>query len=108
MTRTGFEGTPIDELLLNERPRRALKNDDINTIEQLRRVSDAELMQMPNFGKKSLQEVKEELARWEKEDRVVWVPTVLPHPHDVDVLKELIKMNEYLSYIAALFSKATQ
>ena len=45
------------------RVKNALKNDDIETVQQLIEKRECELMRIPNFGQKSLNELKELLDR---------------------------------------------
>lgn len=53
---------PIDELDLSVRSANCLKNADINTLRDLVRKSEKEMMETKNFGRKSLEEVQEILA----------------------------------------------
>lgn len=52
----------IDELTLNTRAFYALRNDGYSTYRDLVTKSEFVLRRIPNFGKKSLNEVKESLA----------------------------------------------
>ncbi|MGQ0742980.1 MAG: DNA-directed RNA polymerase subunit alpha [Acidimicrobiales bacterium] len=52
---------PIEDLDLTERPRNCLKRAQINTIGELVRKTEDELLAITNFGQKSLDEVKEKL-----------------------------------------------
>lgn len=52
----------VDELELNVRPANALRNEGIETLRELVTKTEAELMRIPNFGRKSLQEIIEALA----------------------------------------------
>jgi DNA-directed RNA polymerase subunit alpha len=52
---------PIEDLDLSERPRNCLKRAQINTIGQLIERSTADLLNITNFGQKSLDEVIERL-----------------------------------------------
>ncbi|MFQ5743290.1 MAG: DNA-directed RNA polymerase subunit alpha [Acidobacteriota bacterium] len=52
----------VDELELSVRSYNCLKNADIRTIRDLVQKTEAEMMKTKNFGKKSLQEIKEVLA----------------------------------------------
>ncbi len=58
----GMENFPIEELELGVRSYNCLKRVGIETIGDLVTKSDAELSAIPNFGKKSIEEVKEALA----------------------------------------------
>ena len=53
--------TPIEDLDLSERPRNCLKRAQVNTVGELLRKSEDDLMAITNFGQKSLDEVKEKL-----------------------------------------------
>ena len=55
--------TRVDDLELSVRTASCLKNDDIIYIGDLVQKTDAEMLRMPNFGRKSLNEVKELLAQ---------------------------------------------
>lgn len=52
----------IEELDLSVRSYNCLKRAGINTVEELTRKTEADMMKVRNLGKKSLQEVKEKLA----------------------------------------------
>ena len=56
--------TSVDELELSVRSQNVLKNEGIKTLGELVRWSEARLLRHPNFGRKSLREVNEELARF--------------------------------------------
>ena len=58
----GMENFPIEELELGVRSYNCLKRVGIETIGDLVTKSEAELAAIPNFGKKSIEEVKETLA----------------------------------------------
>mgnify|MGYP001342443176 FL=1 len=52
----------IDELELSIRVMSGLKNNEIDTIEDLVKLTEGEILRTPNFGRKSLNEVKEVLS----------------------------------------------
>ena len=52
---------PIEELDLSERPRNCLKRAQINTIGELLLRSTDDLMNITNFGQKSLDEILQKL-----------------------------------------------
>ena len=52
----------VDELELSVRSQNCLKNDNIVYIGDLVRKSEGEMLKTPNFGRKSLNEIKEVLA----------------------------------------------
>jgi DNA-directed RNA polymerase subunit alpha len=58
----GMENFPIEELELGVRSYNCLKRVGIETIGDLVMKSETELAAIPNFGKKSIEEVKETLA----------------------------------------------
>ena len=58
----GMENFPIEELELGVRSYNCLKRVGIETIGDLVAKSESELAAIPNFGKKSIEEVKETLA----------------------------------------------
>jgi DNA-directed RNA polymerase subunit alpha len=58
----GMENFPIEELELGVRSYNCLKRVGIETIGDLVSKSEGELAAIPNFGKKSIEEVRETLA----------------------------------------------
>jgi DNA-directed RNA polymerase subunit alpha len=58
----GMENFPIEELELGVRSYNCLKRVGIETIGDLVVKTEAELAAIPNFGKKSVEEVKETLS----------------------------------------------
>ncbi|MGI5939141.1 MAG: DNA-directed RNA polymerase subunit alpha [Thermoleophilia bacterium] len=58
----GRDDTPIEELELGVRSYNCLKREGVDTVGDLLRKSDQELMCIPNFGRKSIEEVRERLA----------------------------------------------
>jgi DNA-directed RNA polymerase subunit alpha len=57
-------GTPVEELELSVRSSNCLKNANIKTIGELTRKTEDDIAKTRNFGKKSLQEIKEKLKEW--------------------------------------------
>lgn len=55
--------TPIDDLELSVRSVNSLKNSSIRTLGDLVRQTETQILQVKNFGKKSLQEIAELLER---------------------------------------------
>lgn len=55
--------TPVDELEIGVRAFNCLNGDGIKAIGQLRARSDSRLLEIPNFGRGSLAEVKQALWR---------------------------------------------
>ena len=58
----GKLGLPIDSLNLSTRSRRCMEKLEITTVGELIGHTEDELLQTPNFGDKSLEEIKEKLA----------------------------------------------
>jgi DNA-directed RNA polymerase subunit alpha len=56
--------TPVEELELSVRSSNCLKNANIKTIGELARKTEDDIARTRNFGKKSLQEIKEKLKEW--------------------------------------------
>lgn len=56
--------TPIEELELSVRSSNCLKNANIRTIGDLTHKTEEEISKTRNFGKKSLQEIKDKLKEW--------------------------------------------
>jgi DNA-directed RNA polymerase subunit alpha len=59
----GLLRTPIDDLELSVRSVNSLKNSNIRTLGDLVRQTENQILQVKNFGKKSLQEIAELLER---------------------------------------------
>ena len=59
----GFDDTPIEELELGVRSYNCLKREGIETVGDLINKSEQELMCIPNFGRKSIEEVRERLEK---------------------------------------------
>lgn len=59
---TKKDGTKIEKGWLSNRAYRALISNEINTIEKIEEKGTRALLRIPNFGQKSLKEVKEFLA----------------------------------------------
>jgi DNA-directed RNA polymerase subunit alpha len=55
--------TSVDTLALSVRASNLLKSSGITTIEQLVQKTEKELLQQPNYGRKTVDEIKEELAK---------------------------------------------
>jgi DNA-directed RNA polymerase subunit alpha len=60
---TEFDDMPIEELELGVRSYNCLKREGIETVGDLIAKSDQELMCIPNFGRKSIEEVRERLEK---------------------------------------------
>ncbi len=58
-----YDDTPIEELELGVRSYNCLKREGIETIGDLIAKSEQELMCIPNFGRKSIEEVRERLEK---------------------------------------------
>ena len=59
--------TPVEELELSVRASNCLKNANINNLGDLTAKTEEEIAKTRNFGKKSLQEIKEKLDEWDLE-----------------------------------------
>jgi len=59
----GVLKTPIDDLELSVRSVNSLKNSNIRTLGDLVRQTESQILQVKNFGKKSLQEIADLLER---------------------------------------------
>jgi DNA-directed RNA polymerase subunit alpha len=59
--------TPIEELDLTVRSRNGLERENVKNLGELMRLSEADLIRIPNFGKRSLQEIKDKLKDWNLE-----------------------------------------
>ncbi len=57
--------TPVEELELSVRSSNCLRNIEVKTIGDLARLSEEEISKTKNFGKKSLQEIKDKLSEYE-------------------------------------------
>ena len=60
---SGYDDMPIEELELGVRSYNCLKREGVETVGDLIARSEAELMNIPNFGRKSIEEVRERLAK---------------------------------------------
>ena len=60
---SGWDDTPIEELELGVRSYNCLKREGVETMGDLIRRSEQELMCIPNFGRKSIEEVRERLGQ---------------------------------------------
>jgi DNA-directed RNA polymerase subunit alpha len=61
-TRSDYDDMLIEELELGVRSYNCLKREGVETVGDLVTKSEAELLNIPNFGKKSIEEVRERLA----------------------------------------------
>jgi DNA-directed RNA polymerase subunit alpha len=59
--------TPIEELDLTVRSRNGLERENIKNLGELMNMSESDLIRIPNFGKRSLQEIKDKLKEWNLE-----------------------------------------
>jgi DNA-directed RNA polymerase subunit alpha len=74
--------TPVEELELSVRSSNCLKNANIRTIGELTRRTEDDIAKTRNFGKKSLQEIKEKLKEWNLSLGIT----------DMNVLKSAVKV----------------
>ena len=56
--------TPVEDLELSVRSSNCLKNANIKSVGDLTRRTEDDIAKTRNFGKKSLQEIKEKLQEW--------------------------------------------
>ena len=75
--------TPVEELELSVRSSNCLKNANIKTIGELTRKTEDDIGKTRNFGKKSLQEIKEKLREWNLSLGIT----------DISVLKNAVRTN---------------
>ena len=73
---------PVEELELSVRSSNCLKNANIKTIGELVRKTEDDIARTRNFGKKSLQEIKEKLKEWNLSLGIT----------DLNVLKNAVRM----------------
>ena len=78
-----FLNTPVEELELSVRSSNCLKNANIKTIGELTRKTEDDIARTRNFGKKSLQEIKDKLNEWNLSLGIT----------DLNVLKNAIRMD---------------
>jgi len=76
--------TPVEELELSVRSSNCLKSANIRTIGELTRKTEEDIAKTRNFGKKSLQEIKEKLKEWNLSLGIT----------DVNVLKNAVKKTQ--------------
>ncbi|MDR1900325.1 MAG: DNA-directed RNA polymerase subunit alpha [Treponema sp.] len=74
--------TPVEELELSVRSSNCLKNANIKTIKELVCKTEDDIAKTRNFGKKSLQEIKEKLKEWNLSLGIT----------DMNVLKNAVKI----------------
>lgn len=79
----------IDELELSVRSYNCLKRAGINTVGELRKMSDEELGKIRNMGRKSMEEIKEKLAAMERD-----FPDESAPARCSDMLRELIGLQD--------------
>jgi DNA-directed RNA polymerase subunit alpha len=60
-----YLSTTVENLDLSVRPSNCLKSANIRTLGELTRLTEEDLAKFPNFGKVSLEEIKEKLKKWE-------------------------------------------
>ena len=56
--------TPVEELELSVRSSNCLRNINVKSIGDLARLTEDEISKTKNFGKKSLQEIKDKLVEY--------------------------------------------
>jgi hypothetical protein len=99
-----FTGTSIEELELSVRAHRTLVNDYLDTIEKVKAKSDVELLNIPDLGRTTLREIRAAIEAREKRREVIYpIPPVLPHPYDAAKLQTLLKIDDHLQQILAIY-----
>lgn len=58
--------TDIDELELDARACNVLRLNNTNTIEHVRRLTDAQILRLPNAGRKTLARIREAVKAWDE------------------------------------------
>ena len=95
------DDAPIDELHLTVRSFNCLKRAGIDTVGELRALSEDDLCRVRNLGRKSKEEIKKKLC----EIGALPAPVQLPEPNYTDMLGELIgleSVKEQVKKITAL------
>ena len=59
-----MDGTPVSQLQITTRVANCFDLEQIYTVECIESMSDGELLRIPNFGKVSLQEIREEIRQF--------------------------------------------
>ncbi len=100
------KGSPIEELDLSPRTYHSLKREGIGTVEKLRTLSEDDLMQIRNLGRKSIREIRQRLA----EDVRFAEPVPLQAPDYLAMLDGLVGLEEVKGQIRkiAAFAKMKQ
>jgi DNA-directed RNA polymerase alpha subunit len=112
----------VDDLELSVRTTNCLRNDDVFYIGELVQKSEAEMLRMPNFGRRSLNEIKEVLAQmglhlgmdvhnWRSNDLVTRSARVQDLVQIVDDLELSVRTanclrNDNVTYIGQLVQKS--
>ena len=61
-----FDDTTVKDLELSARAENCLHNEGLKTIGEVSAKSDGDLLRIPNFGRKSLRELKEAIAHHQR------------------------------------------
>lgn len=94
--------TPIEELNLSLRAYNALRRARIFSVEQLRSMTDDELMKVRNLGKKSFVEIKDKLSQYKDAAAPVQTPkTVTTYQQMLDELIGLENVKAQIKRITA-------
>ncbi|MBI2773541.1 MAG: DNA-directed RNA polymerase subunit alpha [Chloroflexi bacterium] len=91
---SGVADMPIEDLDLPQRAFNSLKRHGITKVGQLLQTPDEELLRMRNFGKKSLDEIKERLAARGLIEMPERSEDDLAQPQDVDEAAEPTELGE--------------
>lgn len=77
-----FDLTPVAELELSSRADNCLNNEGLKTVGEVMAKSDGELLRIPNFGKKSLRELKQAIAAYKRKAAQKETASGNPQPHE--------------------------
>ena len=71
-----FDDTPVKDLELSTRTAHCLHNEGLKTVGEVMAKRDGELLRIPNFGQKSLRELKQVLAHHRRKQQETASPPV--------------------------------
>jgi DNA-directed RNA polymerase subunit alpha len=60
-----YLSTSVEQLDLSIRPSNCLKSENIRTLGELTRLTEEDMAKFRNFGKVSLEEIKQALKKWD-------------------------------------------
>lgn len=82
--------TQIEDLELSVRSYNCLKRAGINSLEELRKMTDEDFMHVRNLGRKCVDEIKQKLSEVE----IIAAPVPIKNESYMDMLNELIGLDE--------------